>query len=324
AVEEKALDCENEEFINAANEPFSRFEGFRIASIRLQQIEVFDTNDPKEDTRIYRFMNRIHSNTRPGVIKGQLLFAVDDSVVPDRVAESERILRAKPYLSNARIRVDQVCGKDVALLVTTQDIWTTEPQITLGLEGGNTKQGFSVFEGNVAGTGNAFSLGYRKDEDREALLYDFYSPHLMNTHLTARLKYADNSDGEETNLALLYPFFSLQSPWSAGMQNMDITKEEVIRFQGQDINVYRHKNEFHEIFGGIAIYRHPRASHRLLSGLTQQKHAYSEIELTQSAIPEDFNIVYPWLEYQYLQNRYAEYVNLNFLHQVEDVPVGKN
>src|SRR5690606_16244285 len=90
------------------------------------------------------------------------------------------------------------------------------------------------------------------------------------------------------------------------------------------INVYRHKNEFHEIFGGIAIYRHPGASHRLLSGLTQQKHAYSEIEITQSAIPENFNIVYPWLEYQYLQNRYAEYVNLNFLHQVEDVPVGKN
>ena len=323
-VEEKALDCENEQYIKVGNEPFTAYDGFRIASIRLEQIDVFDTSDPREDTRIYRFMNRIHTNTRPGVIRGQLLFQVGDPVITDRLAESERILRAKPYLSNARIRVDQVCGRDVALLVTTQDIWTTEPQITLGLEGGNTKQGFSVFEGNVAGTGNAFSMGYRKDENREALLYDFYSPHLMNTHLTARLKYADNSDGEEKNLALLYPFFSLQSPWSAGMQNMDITKEEVIRFQGQDINVYRHEQEFHEIFGGVAVYRHADASHRLLTGLTQQKHAYRQIDLTQAGIPDDFDIVYPWLEYQYLQNRYAEYVNLNYLHQVEDVPTGKN
>ncbi len=309
---------------NGLNAAFSDYDGYVIAGIRIQRIAVFDTSDPKEDTAIYRFMNRLHYNTRPNVIKGQLLFREKDILKSSQLAESERILRAKPYLGKARIHVDQVCGNEVALLVITQDIWTTEPQFTLGLEGGNTKQGFSLFEGNVAGTGNAFSLGFRKDEDRESILYDFYSPHLFNSHLSARLRYSDNSDGEVKSLELLYPFFSLQTPWGAGFTSNDETLEEVIRYRNEDINIYQHKNEHHEIFGGWAFYRHAAATHRILGGITQQRHLYRSLEETTQSIPTDYNIVYPWLEYQYIQNRFAELTNIDHLHQVEDVATGKD
>lgn len=306
------------------NASFSEYDGYVIAGIRINRIAVFDTTDPKEDTAIYRFLNRLHYNTRPNVIKGQLLFREKDILKSGQLAESERILRAKPYLGKARIHVDQVCGNEVALLVTTQDIWTTEPQFTLGLEGGNTKQGFSLFEGNVAGTGNAFSLGFRKDEDRESILYDFFSPHLFNSHLSARLRYSDNSDGEVKTLELLYPFFSLQTPWGAGMTINDETLEEVIRYRNEDINIYQHKSDHNEIFGGWAFNRNPAATHRILGGITQERHLYNSLDDTLLPIPTDYNIVYPWLEYQYIQNRFEELINIDHLHQVEDIATGKD
>lgn len=298
--------------------------GKTISVIRYSPVDVFDTSDPREDKSLYRFLNWLHINTRPGVIAPQLLFSTGDSLRVDRLAESERLLRTRPYLGDASILVDEVCGDRVALRVVTRDIWTLEPQVSLSREGGETGHGFGFSEENLFGTGTALNLGYDKDEDRSRTSVSFYTPHLFNTRIETRLGFAETSDGQQTMLKVERPFFSLDTPWAAGTTNWDTTQDETIRYQDREINGFSLAAEHHELFAGWAYDRHTGFSKRLSAGLSQDRQQFRPNQDTQEALPEDENRVYGWLEYQYVENAFAVYRNLNLLHRKEDIAMGKN
>lgn len=303
-------------------EKYSDHAGKTIAAIRFRTLDVFDTRDPRENNAIYRFFNWLHVDTRKGVIESQLLFRAGEAVEPDRVAESERLLRTRPYLGNAFVVVDAVCGDRVALLVTTRDIWTLDPQVNVGREGGENKHGFGFSEENLFGTGTTLTVGYDKDRDRSSTSVGFYSPHLFNSRLETTVGFADTSDGQQTHIAIEQPFFSVQTPWAAGTRNWDITQDETIRYRDEDINEFKHVSELHEVSVGWAFDRSRVRAHRLGFGVTQERHIFRTTEETQMGVPVDENLVYPWLQYQYLENRFAVYRNLYMLHKTEDVATG--
>jgi hypothetical protein len=298
------------------------YAGKTITAIRYTSVDVFDTTDPREDNSIYRFLNWLHINTRPGIIAPQLLFGVGDRLRTDRLAESERLLRTRPYLGDATIQVDEVCGENVALLVVTRDIWTLEPQVDLSRQGGETGHGFGVSEENLFGTGTALTLGYDKDEERSRTSLSFYTPHLLNTRIETRLSVAETSDGQQSMVNIQRPFFSLDTTWAAGTENWDITQDETIRYMDEDINGYSLAAEHHEVFAGWAYDRHESFSKRLSIGLTQDREQYKPNEDTQQPVPADENRVYGWLQYQYVESAFAVYRNLNLLHRTEDILMG--
>ena len=297
-------------------------EGKTIAAVRFRNQDVFDMTDPRENNRLYGFFNWLHINTRPVVIAQQLLFEPGDRLHVDRLAESERLLRARPYLGDAYIQVDEVCGDRVALLVVTRDIWTLEPQVSVGREGGETNHGFGFSEENLLGTGMALTIGYDKDKDRSRTSIGFYSPHLFNTRIESSLGFAETSDGQQTALSVQRPFFSLDTAWSAGTTNWDVTQDETIRYKDEDINGYTRSEEYHEVFAGWAYHRNEAFARRLSVGLTQDRHQFEPNEDTLLPVPANENLIYGWLEHQYLENRFAVYRNLNLLHQTEDIPMG--
>src|SRR5690554_3780942 len=69
---------------------FADHQGKRIRRIILNSINVFDEANPDENNRFYRFVNSLHINTRPNVIKSQLLFAEGDRVSYKDIQESAR------------------------------------------------------------------------------------------------------------------------------------------------------------------------------------------------------------------------------------------
>src|SRR5690606_36702451 len=73
-----------------------------------------------------------------------------------------------------------------------------------------------------------------------------------------------------------------------------------------------------------AFDRSRERAHRLGVGITQDRHIFRTTEdtVTEVAIPVDENLVYPWVEYQYLENQFAVYRNLYLLHQTEDIATG--
>lgn len=65
----------------------------QIASIKLTQLNVFNTELEEENNALFRFANRAHIQTEPDVISNILLFKQGDKYNAKKLAESERLLR---------------------------------------------------------------------------------------------------------------------------------------------------------------------------------------------------------------------------------------
>ncbi len=309
--------------LTTLNEPsgsYEPYDGYVISNIQFKGVEVFNPNDPKENNAVYRFMNKLHINTKESVVRGQLLFQEGDRLNVETVAESARLLRSLPYLGFAAIHLTEICEDGVTLLVVTRDVWTTEPLLNVSREGGDTQRGFGFKEGNVLGRGASISLLYDKTNERSRMQYDFKSPHLFSSRFQMHIGFADNSDGQETAFSLSRPFYSLDSRWATGLSNVDTTQVEKILLADERINAYKHQQERHQIFIGGGV--HFKDVHRVTVGMNQDRDVYEPIEDTEMGVPLDSNFIYPWIQYRYLQNRFGVYKNLDSLHRVEDVQLG--
>ena len=98
----------------------------------------FDLANAQENNRLYRWVNRVHTFTRPIVIQRMLLFRPGDAVHERLLDESERILRREKYVSDSSIRVVRECGETVDLEVITREVWSLTPEISLKSIGGDT------------------------------------------------------------------------------------------------------------------------------------------------------------------------------------------
>ncbi|MDB4893703.1 MAG: hypothetical protein JWL61_5558 [Gemmatimonadetes bacterium] len=89
-----------------------------------------------------------HATTRPGVIEAFLSLAPGRPCTEFRRAESERVLRAQPFLSDAIVRVERDSGGMVAVVVTTTD---EIPVLVSGRFRGIAPESFSIGNENLGG-----------------------------------------------------------------------------------------------------------------------------------------------------------------------------
>lgn len=305
-------------------EALDEHQGKTIRKIQFESRAIFDESNPAEDNWLYRGFNRLHINTREPVLAAQLLFGEGEPLRERLVEESERILRARNYLTSAYIVPAMACPDYIDLLVVTRDAWVTEPEITFTREGGETESGFGLKDGNFLGTGDAISVSYAKDVERSLVSYEYKTSHLFRTRWATRLYYAQKSDGEDTAFSLERPFYSLQTPWATGIVTENISEIRVIREGGEDINEFRHRDRTREVYFGLATRADDRFTRRWLVGLTRENDIFSPTELTELGVPEDRKGNYLWLGVEGIENRFATYKNLNQIQRTEDVAMGVN
>lgn len=306
------------------NDLFKGLEGKMIRSITFKPIDVFDEEDPKENNRLYLFLNQLHFTTHSNVVESQLLFKVGDPLNLQAINESERILRKRKYFTNAYILPESVCGNEVDLLVVTQDAWVLEPEFSFSQKSGDTESGFGISDGNILGTGNALSIGYSKNEQRSGVSYEFYNPYFLNKQIAVRAEYEDTSDGRNSLLNVSRPFNSLETPWAAGMRLEDISLVDMIRSRGDVINEFRHQTLLNEVFIGKATDITTDRTQRWLVGFSNEEHKFYPTDETLQGIPTDHKAVYPWVEYQYHENKFGIYKNVNQIQRPEDIALGQN
>ncbi len=303
---------------------FWEHEGKTIRFITHESRDIFDETNPDEDNWLYRAFNRLHINTRERTVLAQLLFDEGDPVNTRQIKETERILRSRSYLTSAYIVPGTICDEYVDVHVVTRDAWVTEPEFAFGHEGGDTRSGFGVKDGNFLGTGDNISIGYSQDQQRSSINYDYRTSHLFNTRLSARAFFADKSDGRDRILSLEKPFYSLDTPWAAGFVNEDVSEIHQVRARGDVINEFRHRFIDNHFYVGIGTTDNEDHTQRWLLGFTHEEDRFSENEDTVLGIPDERKAYYPWWEYQYIENSYAVYRNIHQIQRDEDLATGVN
>ena len=183
--------------------------GLVISSITIETHNVFKTDLPEEDKLLYRTANRVHRITREYVIGRELLFEVGDRYDAALTAETERILRALPYIRRAEIT--PVVNKDgtVSVTVRTYDSWTLEVVANYKRAGAATAIKAGLAEGNILGLGRSGSAVYSNDWGAASADFKYKDRQFFNYKRTQYTMAAHTAPGTQSlTLALDRPFYA--------------------------------------------------------------------------------------------------------------------
>jgi len=188
-----------------------------IGKIVVEIGDVFDLANPKENIWIGRTANHLHALTREKVIRRVLLFSEGDPVRERRIYETERLLRALPFVKNASI--DPVVQPDgtVVAMVRIRDAWTTQVNVGFSQVGGQKSMNLGIDEKNFLGTGKSVAYDLAKDHERSTWGLAYGDPQLFGTRWTLAAHTQYLTDGYARSLKLERPFFAQDTPWSTSV-----------------------------------------------------------------------------------------------------------
>lgn len=140
-----------------------RCAGERISEITILPQPPFAPPSIKLLSHAARFFTSFHVTTKKSVIQRYLALEVGDNCTELRRLESERILRAQPYLADARIDVLKIDSQTVALTVNTVD----ELSLIVGgqiVGKSPVVKEFMIGESNFGGRGMDVAVGWQYSE----------------------------------------------------------------------------------------------------------------------------------------------------------------
>lgn len=297
----------------------------RIGEIQFERRNVFDLSQPDENNALYRLANRLHIVTREAVLRQQLLFASGDTYDERLVRESERLLRQNDYLYDARIRPVRLVDGVVDLRVTTRDVWTLMPGLSISRSGGENRARVSISETNLLGGGARVKLSYIDDVDRESTAFEYWDRNVGESWTSLLLRYSDNSDGYFQQLAVQQPFYALDTRWSAGVETFFNEAETRFYDLGNEVAEYRRDSRMATVFGGWSAGLKNGWVHRYTAGLTFDEKQFTVTEQQQlpQLVPADRELFYPWLALEILEDRFATSSNRDQIERTEDFYLGR-
>ena len=314
-----------------AGRPLAAGLRYRIGSIAVVRQDVFNTDDPAENNTAFRLANRWHIVTREGAVRGLLLFQEGDSVTVDEIAETERALRSKSYLYDARIVANSVCpvnreGKDhvavVDLVVVTRDVWSLSPELSVTRTGGEDRVRVGISEINLAGGGSSLDLTVFENLDRQGVSASYADANLGQSRVSVRLRYDDTDDGELVEAGIGQPFYALSArrSWDAYVLRSN-TLQGLYR-GGERFASFRRDYRLARLSRGWSEGRQNGWVNRVVVGATLEdwRHAPASGSLLTF---RSRRFVYPWLSFHRVEDEYAQVRNVDRVHTTEDVYLGR-
>ncbi|WP_297791351.1 BamA/TamA family outer membrane protein [uncultured Marinobacter sp.] len=299
-------------------------EGALIGRIRVVRRPIFDVSDPEQDNFLYRTLNTLNVPTWESALRAQLVFDEGDVYQPDLLAESERTLRQREYLTAAWVGATHVCGSEVEVSVLVRDTWTLLPSVGASRAGGENTTNTGLSDPNFLGSGKSVGVSYSRDPDRTETSVYFDDPNVLGSHWQSGFSYDRRSDGRGRGVYLERPFYSEQADWRFGLSGVDDIREES-RFVGAvDIAEYRRSREFASVDVGWRLAERSDRQLRLLAGYRYDALEFERLpdEPGLDVLPTDRTLSYPWIGFDYRENRFREMTNLTQLQRVEDVRDG--
>ena len=312
-----------------AQEPLPSFTeleaaGARVGEIRVLNNNIFDTDDPKENKRLFRWANALHIRTRPGVIERALLFKTGDRLTVRLIDETERVLRSNRYLYDVQIRPVTYHDGVVDIEVSTRDTWSLDPGVSVGRSGGSNSSGIHLNEYNLLGTGTAVSVGRSKSVDRSSNEFQFTNNHAFGTWTSLGYTHALNSDGRQDAVSVVRPFYALDARWAAGVTASRDDRLDATYNAGNVVSQYRHRQNQAEVFGGWSLGLVDGWVRRYSVGVSLQDDAFApEPGLVAPAqLPRDEKLVAPFVRLELIEDRFEKLENRDLIGRPEFFALG--
>ncbi len=298
--------------------------GAVIGEILIDNQNIFNLADQRENTPLFRLADRIHIRTRASVVRRQLLFRSGERFSRHVLDESERILRGDRYFYDARIEPVRYRNGVVDVRVTTRDVWTLNPGISFGRSGGQNTSGFELEELNVLGSGAEVSVGHKSGIDRTENNLSVADRHSFGTWTSVAAQYSDNSDGSVRQLIVDRPFFSLNERRAGGLTLSDVDQVDSLYDRGQIVDKFRDRARFFQSYVGFSGGLQSGWVERWRFGVTYDERTFEPTSAWTglTVLPEDRKFVYPWAQFDLIQDDFEKLHNHDQIERTEDFFLG--
>ncbi|MYA15659.1 MAG: hypothetical protein F4089_07705 [Gammaproteobacteria bacterium] len=307
---------------------------YRTGTLTVIRQDVFNTNDAGEDQAAYRLANRWHVITREGVLRELLLFGEGDTVTLATIAESERLLRGKSYLYDARVVANRVCApaRDtneqalpvVDLVVVTRDVWSLSPDVGITRTGGESRISAGFSEINLAGSGSNLDARYFDNLDRHGWSISYADANLGQSRVGLRLRYDETDDGDLVEAGIGQPFFALAARRSWNAYAFRSRTVQGLYHGGKRTESFRRDYRVAQLSAGWSTGRRDGWVTRVVAGLTSAHwyHAPVRDAPTPDALGSR-RFTYPWVSLHRIEDQYSQLRNVDRVQTTEDVYLGR-
>ncbi|WP_440876424.1 hypothetical protein [Thalassotalea sp. PLHSN55] len=273
----------------------------------------------------HRLANKLHITTKEMTLENESAFFLEKcEKKPEDLAELERHLRARKFLRDARVSLDE---QQNVISIETWDNWSLLPTISFGRKGGESTYSLGIKERNLLGLGidteietysNVQRSGYR-------LVSNIPLFQKKNTHLA--LRFADNDDGIQHAISLNKSFAGFHTKYAYRLGYNEEMRDDTIYQNGDEQSVFQHDMEHKELSYGWLVTNTKDYVLRYRAGFTQDQHLFSSISdyeeaLPVTELPRDRDFLYPWFDVQYIEKDFKKKNNIHLISQIEDFNTG--
>jgi outer membrane protein assembly factor BamA len=299
--------------------------GAVIGNIDIDIRNIFDQNDAREANGLFRLANHLHIRTKHATIKAQLLFASGDKYLARKLAETERALRLQTYIYDARVVPVRYADGKVDIKVITKDVWTLSPGLSFGRAGGSNSTNFNLQDSNFLGWGKTLEVSHGSTVDRTSDTVEWSDPNVLGSRWTSDLIYADSSDGMQRSLKLARPFYSLDAPWSAKITAVKFDRT-ISRYNlGDIVDQFNDNETSYELSGGVSSGLIDGWTKRFTFGVRYDRNIFLPTPVTSMParqLPPDRTLSYPFVGFDFLQDKYKKVGDENQIGRTEDLYFG--
>jgi outer membrane protein assembly factor BamA len=267
-------------------------EGAVIGEVRIDNQNIFDLDDPKENNVLFRLANTLHIRTRPRVIRRALLFKSGEPVSVQLIEETERLLRESNYLYDVTIRPIAYQDGVVDIEVTTRDTWTLDLGLGFTRKGGDNETKYGLEEYNLFGTG--IGIGWQRTiiDEGTADQFEFQINQLFGTRARLGYSYEERYDGKGQLASLVRPFYAAQ---------------------------YRRDRDLASVFGGWSKGLIDGWTRRYSAGLDYLKDDNELVpgQPPPTELPQDEVRVSPFVRYEVIEDNFTKTKNRDQVERAE-------
>lgn len=199
----------------------------RIGEITLVTGDIFSPAKIHDSPALVGFlrgaMNGLHTNTRPGVLRRELLFRTGDPYDPRKLEETERNLRTLGFLNTVAVTaVDTTADGLVRVEVATRESWSLQTTFAYArASSGDQRWNVQLSEQNFLGHGVVLGLGAGSDEDSGFWNLWYRQRRLLGTGLWFGVDASDRQDGHIRKVFLSRPFWAQEDRWGLDLTAWD-------------------------------------------------------------------------------------------------------